>query len=554
MGVGPTLETALPPLVAVLLAVALPFLTARGLAWAYLAHLPASGQDRAVRLVPFRRAAFVVGLSQLQLAWFLGSRALGPSLVDSRTSPASLGFGALVVIIAFMAGGIARRVADPPGERSTVLGVIALRARMVAFLSGPIGAGIAAAHLPLVVAATGAPVVQWGWVAIAFGLCALGAAFGGLFVTLVTTALVPATDDVKRAAREAAAAEGVSLWGILRLPTRGARFANAAALPWARTVIVSDGAKALLEPAELRSVLAHEAAHLSEGWAPMGARLGLTAGVVFAVMCLPELLATLPAVSAVTVSIAAVLVLLAAVVSVLRMARRMERRADARAAEHFGSAPLAAALRRLHEYAQVPMTMRPGTHPDLHARLVALGEEPAGPRPAPAPRRRGWLLGGAIGVGMLGVAAALQWATAIVPTAIPSTPTSTALWRLRVDPWDGDALLVLAWRAREAGRLDEARALLERSARMGPDEQSYYCLWAEVQAAAGDCAGARAAFESALEAQAERLFESEAPGRVELGDYALPPTFVRDCDLTVGEALGQPGDGTVTIDYTRPTR
>ena len=61
----------------------------------------------------------------------------------------------------------------------------------------------------------------------------------------------------------------------------------------------------------------------------------------------------------------------------------------------------------------------------------------------------------------------------------------------------------------------------------------------------GACEAARAAFEASLEAQATKMFDAPLAQPLELGAYALPPTLVRECDLTVGDAFG--GDATVRM-------
>src|SRR6185436_748232 len=111
--------------------------------------------------------------------------------------------------------------------------------------------------------------------------CVAGVAYGGLAASVLLRALLPATADVQAIAREIAAREKTSLRLVLRLPTDGARFANAAAIPWARTMVVTDAAASLLTPDELRAVLAHEAGHLSESPFAALARLGVATLALF---------------------------------------------------------------------------------------------------------------------------------------------------------------------------------------------------------------------------------------------------------------------------------
>ncbi len=539
MEAWPIEEALLRPAAALALSALVPFATAALLRWVYLGELPASGEERRRRLVPFRRAAFVVGLGQQQLAWMLGATSLGPTLAPDR-GWACAAFGGLAAVVAFLSGGVARRVEEPADARSTVLGTLALRLRLVPLVAGPVLVALAAARLP-VVGEAGA--VRWGWAAAALALVLAGTAFGGLLLSLATFALRPASPEVRALAREVAAREGASLLMVLRLPTRGARFANAAALPWARTLIVADRTVALLDRDELGAVLAHEAGHLTEGPRVALARLGSAAILLYTVAVGPSLAFTLPEGAAYGVLAAALFAGLLLVLSVRRLARRMEERADARAAETAGPAPLAAALRRLHDNAEVPMVLGRGRiHPDLHDRLVALGEEP-GPRPAPPPKG-GALLGASVAVGLVALPVVVHALTDVEPSEIREVSEPAAAWRLRIEPFDREAVLALAWHARRADHLGLAAARADLAARMGPDDQSYLLLRAELHAALGECAEARDAFERSLEAQAEELFDQgAADAEIALGDYGLPPSLVRGCDLTVGDAFGEPGEG-----------
>ena len=524
-------EALLRPALSLLIAGGLPLVSARFLAWAYLSDLPPGGDERARRLAPFRRAALVAGVGQLQLAWMLGATALGPSIAGSVDSIASIAFGVLCAVVAFCAGGVARRVEEPAHARSTVAGTVGLRLRLVPFFLGPLIVAALAAQLPVVSEGR----VSWEWAAVALGCVVVGVAYGGLLLSILTLAIVPARGDVRSLANEVASREGVSPTLALRLPTRGTRFANAAALPWARTLIVTDHAAAILDRDALRAVLAHEAGHLSEAPSVMLARVGAASALLFAAVMGPQIAFTLPGSAGWAVLAAALLAGILAVVAARRLARRMEQRADHRASETAGSRHLARGLRTLHDNGQMPMvTGRRRVHPDLYDRLIALGEEP-GARPPPPPRG-GLLLGLTYAITIVAVPVAIH-ALADVPTsAIREAPARTARMRLVIDPWDADAMLALAWRARAAGDLPRAFERATLAAHMRPDRQSYYLAWSELHAAAGDCTAARESFEQSLAAQATRAFDASAP--LELGGYDLPPTLVTECDLTVGDAFG----------------
>ncbi len=371
-------------LLALALAVLLPLGTARLLAALLLRGAPPAGEERARRLVSFRLAAFFVGFAQIQVAWMAGARAAG-----QPGGLASLLAGSLAAAVAFLAGGVGRIVEDPPEDRSTVPGVILLRARIIPWFAGTAAAAALCSALP-VVAEGGA--VRWGWVLVALGLSAAGAAYGGIVASVMVGALRPAGAAVRSIAEDAANREHVALRAVLRLPTRGARFANAAAVPWARAMVVTDRLAELLTPDELRAVLAHEAGHLSEPPRVVAARLGSATLLLFALTTgtrIAEAAGVHPIVAG-AVAVAGALGILA---GVRRLARGMEERADAHACATVGAEPLASALRKLHTDGQMPMvTGARRVHPDLYDRLVALGVDP-GPRPAPPDRRRGLVVG-----------------------------------------------------------------------------------------------------------------------------------------------------------------
>jgi heat shock protein HtpX len=386
----------LQALLAIVLAALLPLGTARLLAAVFLQGAPPSGEARARRLLPFRLAAFFVGFAQIQLAWMAGARASG-----KVGGAAALG-GALAAAVAFLSGGVGRRVEDPPGESSTVMGAVVLRARLLPWFAGTAAAALLSASLPVVGEGEGAAggAVHWIWVAPALLVSALGAAYGGLLTSVLLRALRPAGAALRAIAQEVAAREGTSLRFVLRLPTRGARFANAAAIPWARAMVISDRLVELLTPDELRAVLAHEAGHLSEPPRVVAARLGSATFLLFALTTGPRIAEALGVHPLVAGGVAVVLAV-GVLVVLRRVARGMEERADARASVTVGAAPLAEALRKLHADGQMPMvTGSRRVHPDLYDRLTALGQDP-GPRPAPPPQNHGLVVGLALGGAIL---------------------------------------------------------------------------------------------------------------------------------------------------------
>ncbi|MBW2464712.1 MAG: M48 family metalloprotease [Deltaproteobacteria bacterium] len=549
------IDALMPAALAVGIALSLPFATARLLTWVYLGGLPEAGDERFRALVPFRRAAFIVGFAQVQLAWMLGVTRLGPSLVEGPGGTASLAFGVFVAGVAFAAGGVAARVVEPASRRPTARDVVTFRLRLVPLILGPVCIAIATTSLPLVAAMHGEYVVDIPLTLLAFLLCVLGAAYSGLLLMLATGGLRRASPELRERVRRAAEREGIGRVHVFILPTGSVPFANAFAVPWARTLVVTGTTLAELEDDELAGVLAHEVAHLSEGLGTAMVRLGAAGLLLFA------LIPGLSIAYALGSEQSAVLLgsLLVAAALLWRyaqgLARRMEVRADAHAKSHLGGAGLARALRKITEISQRPMTTggrRP--HPGLWDRLVALDDDP-GPKPEPLPRATGALLGATVAVSLLTAPMALHDLTDVPPTAILTMTEAEAKTRFLIDPWDGEPMIALAWRAREAGDLPVAEARAIAAGRMGADAQNFHLIWAELRAAAGDCAAARASFEASLAAQAAAVFDGDPFSSLDLGSYALPPTLVTHCEMTIGEAFGDDAvddDGNVVFSGSPP--
>ncbi|MBN8615802.1 MAG: M48 family metalloprotease, partial [Deltaproteobacteria bacterium] len=461
----PLEEALLRPLATLLLAFLVPIASARVLAMFLLSKGESKGEAavdphaRAVRVAPFRSACFVVGLVQLELAWMLGSTALGPAWIHTPRSGWSEIFGALTTVVAFVGGGIGRLVErEHVGgaiDRTTLRDVIALRLRMGAYLLGPLAIVHLATRLPLV-QDDGA--LRWGLVALAIVIVVLGVAYGGLGALVLTGAVRRPSPRIVALARRAASREGVWLASVWRLPTGSVPFANAAAIPWARTMVVTDRITELLEEEELDAVLAHEAGHLSEApWVAL-ARVGAASLLIAGLSLGPTVLWAL-GVSDEVQLLCLVTLLLAGVgilIAVVRLARRMEERADAHARDHVGSEQLARALEKIHHDALAPMvTGRKRVHPDLYDRLASCGRT-QGERPTP-PRTRPGLL---VGLGVASVLLVSAW-LAYDLTRLPASEAELAgegeTWRrLRVDPWDGGATLALAWQARRREDLERA--------------------------------------------------------------------------------------------------
>ena len=370
-----------------------------------------------------------VGLAQLEVAWIAGSTALGPALVGRADGWASQAFGALCFASTFVAGGLARRAEEPAEGRSTALGVAALRLRMLAFLGGPVVAVLGVTRMP-VVGADGT--LNAGWLTLAFVVCALGVAYRRLGAGALHRGAQAGHGRGPRLAHAVAEAEGATAPARAAPAVRGSCFANAAALPWARTMVVSDALVALLDEEELRAVLAHEAGHLSEPKRAALLRLGAASIFVFALTAGVQVGTALGMNPSMATAVAVALVV-PGFVLMRRFARKMEVRADARACATVGARALASALRKLHRALLLPMTTGARrVHPDLYNRLSACGQD-VGERPAPPPRSIGTLTGLVVALSVVAAPLAATASTTIAPAQVAEVGDAAARWRLRVE-------------------------------------------------------------------------------------------------------------------------
>jgi Zn-dependent protease with chaperone function len=209
---------------------------------------------------------------------------------------------------------------------------------------------------------------------VGFGVSTWIGIGGGLSIARVLGLARPASARVEAAAQRASARLGVRCREVLELDWAQC---NAVAFPLQRRIAFAQGALAL-DDDELEALAAHELGHLDEPWRIKLVRplsLALVAGAGF---CMPSLVAF---------SFNAVAVILGALLSFVLIARwagRLgERFADARAKDETGV--YARALLHVYAINLVPLVLpRPGLHGHLYDRLVAAGQPPLEPRPAPA--------------------------------------------------------------------------------------------------------------------------------------------------------------------------
>ncbi len=535
-GAWPIEEVWLRPLASWVLSALLPFATARALGALTLPRaLPATDAEIARSLAPFRAGAFVVGIVQIQLAWTLGVTALGPELIATPDAPAGWAFGGLCAATCFAVGGWARAIEPRPdaltvdaGRRPRPGAMLALRLRMLPWLTGPVIAASAASALPLVAPDGG---VRWVVAALAAVLTLVGVAYGGPLLSVATLALRRASPEIGALARRVAAREGIGWILTLRLPTHGVPFANAAALPWARTMIVTDHIVELLTPRELEAVLAHEAGHLSEAPWVSACRVGAVATLLFATTSGARIAEALSPGASDWVTLLGLSAAVPMVLLVLALARRMEERADAHARANVSADALADALAALARDARMPLVTgrrHARMHPDLYDRICACGRD-LGPRPAPPARRAGLVAGLVVASGIVALPFVADAATVIEPGSEVDLGAAAAFWRLRVDPWDPHAMLALAWASATDHDPSRASVRVGQARRLGARASDVMELEAELLAQNHQCEIARDRFDAAIRARAEESFAAGIFEPLELGGFHLPRTLVSEC-------------------------
>ncbi len=325
--------------------------------------------------------------------------------------------------------------------------------------------------------------------ATAMGLVALhfGAA---IHVARVLGLIRPASPRAVEAVARVAGALGMAPPGVYELRSD---IGSAAALPWARAVLISSRALALLDGHQLDAVIAHELGHVSES---RGVRLARLAGTLL----LSPLTLLRPVAASFSFALA-VMMVVAVVIALLpmqRLRRRLEERADGLAVETSESAGVyASALLRLYVDAEIPAVLGyTAVHPELYDRLLAAGLTPGFARPAPPPKRGQRIPGMVIGV------AVATWILGAPSTYadLPFLPhgAHTREWLpIALTGGTAEELVELATVRSLAGEHAEAEVFY-RAALELRDEWAYRFSLASALAARGDCDQARAELEIAI--------------------------------------------------------
>jgi Zn-dependent protease with chaperone function len=251
--------------------------------------------------------------------------------------------------------------------------------------------------------------------------------------------------------------------------------ANAFAFPLARRLAFTERAVRAMKDDELAAIAAHELGHLGESRLTAAAR---SAGI-YVILPLAAARPVIGSFGFYAFAACVVLVLLV-VMSIRRMARKMEERADAVARAHEEeSGTYARALERLYEVNLIPAVM-PGKrriHPHLYDRLAAAGARPAYPRPRPP--SRDVVLAASLAGALLAAAVSVGLRTGIMAGSLFAQDSEPALlFFTALDGGSADRMADLAclrWKRGDgdgAYRLYEAAAELDSNMLYMPANQS----------------------------------------------------------------------------------
>jgi Zn-dependent protease with chaperone function len=229
---------------------------------------------------------------------------------------------------------------------------------------------------------TSVQVTGTDWLRIAVAAVIMSVIYSGVWLLLLPNRdKQPQTPRLRQIVDEVAAITGI---GPVRAWVAESVTANAIALMYIRSIVVTSRAMEVLNDDELRTLVQHEMAHLRESVPVRCARLlgGLSwLGFAF----------TRPVVH--RIDFIGVVWIFLGVMLVRKftqnVAKRMENRADSMSATTDAEGPVyARALEKLYEANQMPAVMsRRLVHPHLYDRMTAAGLTPDYPRPAPPPKR-----------------------------------------------------------------------------------------------------------------------------------------------------------------------
>lgn len=330
--------------------------------------------------VPYRRAALTLAIAQLLAAWVAGCLSITPELVPRFQEAATIGFGALCLSVAFTSCAIVHPygLGDPLPRWETVRRSV----RWSVVLVTPILLSYAIAKVVLassfIAIADGLP----AHLMISFASVAC-VAYTGILVARFTGVFSTAPAEVQSIATSVAKARNEPAYKVLTLPSVQRVAFHIGALPWLRSLLLTDTLVERLSDDELGALIAYEC------YLPSDSRwrrtwywtLGVCASAALFFVCLTW--------AAGETGWFAASWGLAGFLST-RWLWQANRHATERGSRFVFTAlkqvsppTFAKALRQLqpHHRQLLPVTSRQPLRPELYDRLFALGHNP-GPPPA----------------------------------------------------------------------------------------------------------------------------------------------------------------------------
>ncbi len=331
---------------------------------------------------PRRRLALSLSIAQLLLAWVAGCLALDSTFAPRFPGAAAIAFGSLCMTLAFTSCA----TVHPYGLGTPLPFWETLRrsVRWSGVFVAPIFVSYALAHLLLdswLLESTD-PRLRWALASLVAVACV---AYVGVMFAQLVRAFHPAPHRAQEAANAVASAQGERPFVVLTIPSVQRIAFHVGALPWVRSLLVTETVLERLERDELHSVIAYECYSRSDssGRRTLYWLTGISASAALFFLCLAYGFER-PQVFAATWGLATF-----ATTWLLWQANRQATAGRSRftfaTLRELHPQSFAHALRRMqpHHRQVLPFTSRQPLRPELYDRLTALGHDPGPPPPRP---------------------------------------------------------------------------------------------------------------------------------------------------------------------------
>lgn len=331
---------------------------------------------------PRRRLALSLAIGQLLLSWVAGCLAVDATVAPQWRAIAAIGFGSLCMTLAFTSCASVHPygLGTPLPFWETVRRSVRWSGVFVApiFVSYPLSHLFLGSWL-----FEGAdPRLAWAVTSVVAVVCV---AYVGVMFAQVTRAFDAAPERGQAAANAVATAQGKPPFVVLTIPSVQRVAFHVGALPWVRSLLITETVLERLERDELHSLIAYECYAKSD--APWRRAfywlIGVSASVALFFLCLAYLFDR-PHVFAAAWGLASF-----ATTWLLWQANRQATAGRSRftfaTLRELHPSSFARALRRMqpHYRQLLPFTSRQPLRPELYDRLAALGHDPGPPPPRP---------------------------------------------------------------------------------------------------------------------------------------------------------------------------